>query len=175
MVAPLRLPARSSHPPPALQAQLLPLTPTLSLSLVLSIGEGGFWEGSARGHIGWFPAECVEEVQCKPRDSQAGKAGAALQQPPTPPSLALDRCQARMVLSVPWCAEQAAGASFWDRLGSRGGTSPAGRSDAARRCPNLRLVHDGVGAFSEKAAQYTFQKIWIIAQATRGKRLFGID
>nr|6CPJ_A Chain A, SH3 and multiple ankyrin repeat domains protein 2 [Rattus norvegicus] len=30
---------------------------------VLSIGEGGFWEGSARGHIGWFPAECVEEVQ----------------------------------------------------------------------------------------------------------------
>ncbi|XP_057362696.1 SH3 and multiple ankyrin repeat domains protein 2 isoform X2 [Manis pentadactyla] len=38
---------------------------------VLSIGEGGFWEGSARGHIGWFPAECVEEVQCQPRDSQA--------------------------------------------------------------------------------------------------------
>uniref|UniRef100_A0A8C6WBL8 SH3 and multiple ankyrin repeat domains 2 n=1 Tax=Nannospalax galili TaxID=1026970 RepID=A0A8C6WBL8_NANGA len=38
---------------------------------VLSIGEGGFWEGSAHGHIGWFPAECVEEVQCKPRDSQA--------------------------------------------------------------------------------------------------------
>ncbi|XP_039696522.1 SH3 and multiple ankyrin repeat domains protein 2 isoform X3 [Pteropus medius] len=38
---------------------------------VLSIGEGGFWEGSARGHIGWFPADCVEEVQCKPRDSQA--------------------------------------------------------------------------------------------------------
>ncbi|CAI9167341.1 unnamed protein product [Rangifer tarandus platyrhynchus] len=38
---------------------------------VLSIGEGGFWEGSSRGHIGWFPAECVEEVHCKPRDSQA--------------------------------------------------------------------------------------------------------
>uniref|UniRef100_A0A8C5YTF7 SH3 and multiple ankyrin repeat domains 2 n=1 Tax=Marmota marmota marmota TaxID=9994 RepID=A0A8C5YTF7_MARMA len=38
---------------------------------VLSIGEGGFWEGSARGHIGWFPAECVEEVQCKPREGQA--------------------------------------------------------------------------------------------------------
>ncbi|XP_021563143.1 SH3 and multiple ankyrin repeat domains protein 2-like, partial [Carlito syrichta] len=38
---------------------------------VLSIGEGGFWEGSARGHIGWFPADCVEEVQCKPKDSQA--------------------------------------------------------------------------------------------------------
>ncbi|XP_032894623.1 SH3 and multiple ankyrin repeat domains protein 2 isoform X3 [Amblyraja radiata] len=29
---------------------------------VLSIGEGGFWEGSARGRIGWFPAECVEEI-----------------------------------------------------------------------------------------------------------------
>ncbi|XP_036137003.1 SH3 and multiple ankyrin repeat domains protein 2 isoform X1 [Molossus molossus] len=38
---------------------------------VLSIGEGGFWEGSARGHIGWFPAECVEEVQSQPKDSQA--------------------------------------------------------------------------------------------------------
>ncbi|XP_006860879.1 PREDICTED: SH3 and multiple ankyrin repeat domains protein 2 [Chrysochloris asiatica] len=38
---------------------------------VLSIGEGGFWEGSVRGHIGWFPADCVEEVQCKPSDSQA--------------------------------------------------------------------------------------------------------
>ncbi|XP_045710816.1 SH3 and multiple ankyrin repeat domains protein 2 isoform X2 [Phyllostomus hastatus] len=38
---------------------------------VLSIGEGGFWEGSARGHIGWFPAECVEEVQYRPQDSQA--------------------------------------------------------------------------------------------------------
>ncbi|XP_068050346.1 SH3 and multiple ankyrin repeat domains protein 2 isoform X1 [Anomalospiza imberbis] len=37
---------------------------------VLSIGEGGFWEGSARGHIGWFPAECVEEVQCKPNESK---------------------------------------------------------------------------------------------------------
>ncbi|XP_071415339.1 SH3 and multiple ankyrin repeat domains protein 2 isoform X1 [Pithys albifrons albifrons] len=38
---------------------------------VLSIGEGGFWEGSTRGHIGWFPAECVEEVQGKPSESKA--------------------------------------------------------------------------------------------------------
>ncbi|XP_039091272.1 SH3 and multiple ankyrin repeat domains protein 2 isoform X1 [Hyaena hyaena] len=38
---------------------------------VLSIGEGGFWEGSSRGHSGWFPAECVEEVQSRPKDSQA--------------------------------------------------------------------------------------------------------
>nr|XP_038036050.1 SH3 and multiple ankyrin repeat domains protein 2 isoform X11 [Anas platyrhynchos] len=37
---------------------------------VLSIGEGGFWEGSTRGHVGWFPAECVEEVQCKPNESK---------------------------------------------------------------------------------------------------------
>lgn len=70
-------------PPPALLTPRpsrlgpSPLTLFLSLSLVLSIGEGGFWEGSARGHIGWFPADCVEEVQCKPRDSQAGKAAPA--------------------------------------------------------------------------------------------------
>lgn len=44
----------------------------VSLYLVLSIGEGGFWEGSTRGHIGWFPAECVEEVQCKPNESKPG-------------------------------------------------------------------------------------------------------
>uniref|UniRef100_A0A670I082 SH3 and multiple ankyrin repeat domains 2 n=1 Tax=Podarcis muralis TaxID=64176 RepID=A0A670I082_PODMU len=37
---------------------------------VLSIGEGGFWEGTTRGHVGWFPAECVEEVQCKPNESK---------------------------------------------------------------------------------------------------------
>ncbi|KAM8938855.1 SH3 and multiple ankyrin repeat domains protein 2 isoform 3-T3 [Pelodytes ibericus] len=37
---------------------------------VLSIGEGGFWEGNARGHVGWFPAECVEEVQPKPSDGR---------------------------------------------------------------------------------------------------------
>ncbi|XP_072322858.1 SH3 and multiple ankyrin repeat domains protein 2-like isoform X2 [Scyliorhinus torazame] len=29
---------------------------------VLSIGEGGFWEGSSRGRVGWFPAEYVEEI-----------------------------------------------------------------------------------------------------------------
>ncbi|KAJ7396523.1 hypothetical protein BTVI_144187 [Pitangus sulphuratus] len=40
---------------------------------VLSIGEGGFWEGSTRGHIGWFPAECVEEVQCKTSESKTGE------------------------------------------------------------------------------------------------------
>ncbi|XP_067413625.1 SH3 and multiple ankyrin repeat domains protein 2 [Emydura macquarii macquarii] len=37
---------------------------------VLSIGEGGFWEGTTRGLVGWFPADCVEEVQCKPNESK---------------------------------------------------------------------------------------------------------
>lgn len=32
---------------------------------VLSIGEGGYWEGSARGQVGWFPADCVEEIPAK--------------------------------------------------------------------------------------------------------------
>ncbi|XP_053356416.1 SH3 and multiple ankyrin repeat domains protein 2-like [Clarias gariepinus] len=32
---------------------------------VLSIGEGGYWEGSARGRVGWFPANCVEEIPAK--------------------------------------------------------------------------------------------------------------
>ncbi|KAL6053644.1 hypothetical protein STEG23_018877, partial [Scotinomys teguina] len=29
---------------------------------VLSIGEGGFWEGQVKGRVGWFPSECLEEV-----------------------------------------------------------------------------------------------------------------
>ncbi|CAL8376195.1 unnamed protein product [Arctogadus glacialis] len=35
---------------------------------VLSIGEGGFWEGTVKGRTGWFPADCVEEVQMRPYD-----------------------------------------------------------------------------------------------------------
>ncbi|CAL8324399.1 unnamed protein product [Lota lota] len=35
---------------------------------VLSIGEGGFWEGSVKGRTGWFPADCVEEVQMRQYD-----------------------------------------------------------------------------------------------------------
>ncbi|KAM6306748.1 LOW QUALITY PROTEIN: SH3 and multiple ankyrin repeat domains protein 3-like [Podargus strigoides] len=35
---------------------------------VLSIGEGGFWEGNVKGRTGWFPAECVEEVQMQQYD-----------------------------------------------------------------------------------------------------------
>ncbi|KAM9028792.1 SH3 and multiple ankyrin repeat domains protein 3 isoform 2-T3 [Ara ararauna] len=37
---------------------------------VLSIGEGGFWEGTVKGRTGWFPAECVEEVQMRQYDSR---------------------------------------------------------------------------------------------------------
>uniref|UniRef100_A0A4W5M6I4 SH3 and multiple ankyrin repeat domains 3 n=1 Tax=Hucho hucho TaxID=62062 RepID=A0A4W5M6I4_9TELE len=41
------------------------LSPTVS---VLSIGEGGFWEGTVKGRTGWFPADCVEEVQMRQYD-----------------------------------------------------------------------------------------------------------
>ncbi|KAM9470293.1 SH3 and multiple ankyrin repeat domains protein 2b [Clarias gariepinus] len=37
---------------------------------VLSVGEGGFWEGSARGNVGWFPSECVEEISSKPNEDR---------------------------------------------------------------------------------------------------------
>ncbi|XP_075064559.1 SH3 and multiple ankyrin repeat domains protein 3 isoform X3 [Mixophyes fleayi] len=37
-------------------------------NVVLSIGEGGFWEGSVKGRSGWFPADCVEEVQMRQPD-----------------------------------------------------------------------------------------------------------
>ncbi|XP_070804036.1 SH3 and multiple ankyrin repeat domains protein 3 [Pituophis catenifer annectens] len=37
---------------------------------VLSIGEGGFWEGTVKGRTGWFPAECVEEVQMRQFDAR---------------------------------------------------------------------------------------------------------
>ncbi|KAK9400389.1 SH3 and multiple ankyrin repeat domains protein 3 [Crotalus adamanteus] len=37
---------------------------------MLSIGEGGFWEGTVKGRTGWFPAECVEEVQMRQFDAR---------------------------------------------------------------------------------------------------------
>ncbi|KAL8176231.1 UNVERIFIED_CONTAM: SH3 and multiple ankyrin repeat domains protein 1 [Gekko kuhli] len=37
---------------------------------VLSVGEGGFWEGQIKNRVGWFPSDCVEEVANK---SQEGK------------------------------------------------------------------------------------------------------
>ncbi|XP_077420483.1 SH3 and multiple ankyrin repeat domains protein 2-like isoform X5 [Vanacampus margaritifer] len=38
---------------------------------VLSIGEGGYWEGSARGQVGWFPADCVEEILAKATEERS--------------------------------------------------------------------------------------------------------
>ena len=45
----------------------------LSLFSVLSIGEGGFWEGTVKGRTGWFPADYVEEVQMRQYDPRLGK------------------------------------------------------------------------------------------------------
>lgn len=41
---------------------------------MLSIGEGGFWEGTVKGRTGWFPADCVEEVQMRQYDPRLGKS-----------------------------------------------------------------------------------------------------
>lgn len=45
---------------------------------VLSIGEGGFWEGSVKGRTGWFPADCIEEVQMRQYDPRLGKRPAGV-------------------------------------------------------------------------------------------------
>lgn len=39
---------------------------------VLSVGEGGFWEGTVKGQTGWFPAECVEEVLPQNEEKRPG-------------------------------------------------------------------------------------------------------
>lgn len=44
-----------------------------SVPPVLSIGEGGFWEGTVKGRTGWFPADCVEEVQMRQYDTRHGE------------------------------------------------------------------------------------------------------
>uniref|UniRef100_A0A3Q3DIM3 SH3 and multiple ankyrin repeat domains 2 n=1 Tax=Hippocampus comes TaxID=109280 RepID=A0A3Q3DIM3_HIPCM len=44
---------------------------------VLSIGEGGYWEGSARGKVGWFPADCVEEILAKATEERNSRADRA--------------------------------------------------------------------------------------------------
>lgn len=44
----------------------------LSVS-VLSVGEGGYWEGTVKGRTGWFPSDCVEEVAGATKDSRIGK------------------------------------------------------------------------------------------------------
>ncbi|KAM4623881.1 SH3 and multiple ankyrin repeat domains protein 1-like [Polymixia lowei] len=37
---------------------------------VLSVGEGGYWEGTVKGRTGWFPSECVEEVAAPSKDNR---------------------------------------------------------------------------------------------------------
>nr|XP_056719853.1 SH3 and multiple ankyrin repeat domains protein 1 [Euleptes europaea] len=37
---------------------------------VLSVGEGGFWEGQIKNRVGWFPSDCVEEVANKSQDGK---------------------------------------------------------------------------------------------------------
>uniref|UniRef100_A0A667ZHS5 SH3 and multiple ankyrin repeat domains 1 n=1 Tax=Myripristis murdjan TaxID=586833 RepID=A0A667ZHS5_9TELE len=39
---------------------------------VLSVGEGGYWEGTVKGRTGWFPSECVEEVAALNKDNRPG-------------------------------------------------------------------------------------------------------
>lgn len=46
---------------------------------VLSIGEGGFWEGTVKGRTGWFPADYVEEVQMRQFDPRLGKTSTCTQ------------------------------------------------------------------------------------------------
>ncbi|XP_074475309.1 SH3 and multiple ankyrin repeat domains protein 1-like isoform X1 [Sebastes fasciatus] len=37
---------------------------------VLSVGEGGYWEGTSKGRTGWFPSDCVEEVAAPGKDNR---------------------------------------------------------------------------------------------------------
>lgn len=41
-------------------------------SPVLSVGEGGYWEGTVRGRTGWFPSDCVEEVMLRSQENRSG-------------------------------------------------------------------------------------------------------
>uniref|UniRef100_A0A8C3LZJ7 SH3 and multiple ankyrin repeat domains protein 3 n=1 Tax=Chrysolophus pictus TaxID=9089 RepID=A0A8C3LZJ7_CHRPC len=64
----LRRDAVRCHSALPIFGSLLVLITSLFLPTVLSIGEGGFWEGTVKGRTGWFPAECVEEVQMRQYD-----------------------------------------------------------------------------------------------------------
>nr|XP_020461761.1 SH3 and multiple ankyrin repeat domains protein 1-like [Monopterus albus] len=37
---------------------------------VLSVGEGGYWEGTVKGRTGWFPSDCVEEEAALSKDNR---------------------------------------------------------------------------------------------------------
>uniref|UniRef100_A0AAQ5XLZ0 SH3 and multiple ankyrin repeat domains 1 n=1 Tax=Amphiprion ocellaris TaxID=80972 RepID=A0AAQ5XLZ0_AMPOC len=40
---------------------------------VLSVGEGGYWEGTVKGRTGWFPSDCVQEVAAPSKDNRTAK------------------------------------------------------------------------------------------------------
>lgn len=63
----------ASFRPPHFRGPFPVLITSLFLPAVLSIGEGGFWEGTVKGRTGWFPAECVEEVQMRQYDPRQGE------------------------------------------------------------------------------------------------------
>jgi len=46
---------------------------SLLILSVLSVGEGGYWEGTVRGRTGWFPSDCVEEVAHRSLESRSGE------------------------------------------------------------------------------------------------------
>uniref|UniRef100_A0A3P9J3E0 SH3 and multiple ankyrin repeat domains 1 n=1 Tax=Oryzias latipes TaxID=8090 RepID=A0A3P9J3E0_ORYLA len=37
---------------------------------VISVGEGGYWEGTVKGRTGWFPSDCVQEVAAPSKDKE---------------------------------------------------------------------------------------------------------
>uniref|UniRef100_A0A3P8VH53 SH3 and multiple ankyrin repeat domains protein 1-like n=1 Tax=Cynoglossus semilaevis TaxID=244447 RepID=A0A3P8VH53_CYNSE len=39
----------------------------------LSVGEGGYWEGTVRGRTGWFPSDCVEEVILRSQETRSSR------------------------------------------------------------------------------------------------------
>ncbi|XP_023805252.1 SH3 and multiple ankyrin repeat domains protein 1-like isoform X3 [Oryzias latipes] len=43
---------------------------------VISVGEGGYWEGTVKGRTGWFPSDCVQEVAApsKEKETRSEKA-----------------------------------------------------------------------------------------------------
>lgn len=149
---PLSVP--SSHSPPDPSS---PPANGFPLSFpVLSIGEGGFWEGSARGHIGWFPAECVEEVMCRPKDSQAGKVARRAPRLHGPgPGWPAGRERPPFRARTSFCHQNGLIGFLW------------ALSKPEIGCKTVRKL------FSYGAAQYMFQKTWVVRCSHRGRALVG--
>ena len=67
---------------------------------VLSIGEGGFWEGQVKGRVGWFPSDCLEEVANRSQEAKQGNNGPQLV--PSLRSLARSGSQIPSFPPSPW-------------------------------------------------------------------------